>query len=159
MKRLGLAALLCALPLSGFAKGELKPFQKEEKEEFDKKLDSVKSQFNTHCGAPMKMTVNVDFSGMDKKLWKDIAAHAYCISAAEGPSEVCRNKEQYRSAIVAKVKGVRCVWDGHPSNASGQFTDKNDLEFKQGILVYHMHPSHANVGETAYHLLIASMDE
>ncbi|MBL8950934.1 MAG: hypothetical protein JNK82_09175 [Myxococcaceae bacterium] len=107
---------------------DLKPFQTEAKEAFDKQMKDLVGEVNTECGTKFTEVAS-DFQSYDKADFKQMSAGQTCSQLTYAVIQTCKSAA-YKKAFVAKVKGLACL--------TAKTDAKAPYEVKDGVFTAHL---------------------
>jgi hypothetical protein len=125
---------------------DLKPFQEEAKEKFEKAIAKPLKAMNDKCGTAV--LVKSDFENFNKELWKGKSYPSWCEGALDGILSLCSTRPAFQKALSKKLTAVSCVFAGGIAKAKDEVAADyvaKQMKFEGGVFTFMMHPDMNNL--------------
>lgn len=146
------AALGLVYGLAGAA--NLKPFQKEASEAFDKDLAESLKAANEACG--VKLTIKTNFEAFKAEEWSGQSIYSRCSAMLDAATALCGRKA-YKDEFAKRIKEVHCLFGGKDGGDNEKTLANMSVSGK--ALVYKMHPNNSNLQENAQKTLEKALNQ
>lgn len=153
-----LAALLLLTSSMAVAQ-ELKPFQDEAKEKFEREIAKPLKDMNEKCGTTV--SVKSDFENFNKDLWKGKSFPSWCGGALSAIESLCRARPAYQKALSKKLTGVSCLFAGGTAKAKGEADASyvpKQMKFEGGVFTFMTHPDMSNLTVNTQKIVEKALD-
>ena len=137
------------------AAAELKPFQQEAKEVFEKEIADRIKYTAEKCGFTIKVMVNFEAYD-DPDGWKSYSIAGWCGNSLDALAHLCERKA-YKPIVAKRINELHCLFGGKPG-ATNELTQAN-YSVSGKAFVYRMNTDHVNHVQNATAVLEKALNK